>query len=95
LPAASAAFWLIDEALWAKVTPEPVRGRVYSLADAIIFLAEVGMALLGGWLVTALGPIPALAIIGGVVVLGAAGLSASSRGYKDIAGLALGDRDPL
>jgi NRE family putative nickel resistance protein-like MFS transporter len=59
-----AANWLMDEALWAELTPDKLRGRVYSLAGAVVSLAEVGMALLGGWLVTVLGPIQALFIIG-------------------------------
>jgi MFS family permease len=80
-----AAFWIIDEALWARITPDEVRGRVYSLADAVIYLAEVGTALVGGWLVYLVGPTTSLLLAGGIVVLGAAALSATSRGYKAVA----------
>jgi len=79
------ASWLMDNALWAEVTPDEVRGRVYSLAEAVVSLAEVGMALLGGWLVNARGPIQALAIMGGTIGLGAIALSALTGGYKAVA----------
>jgi MFS family permease len=82
-----AAFWIIDEAIWARITPDESRGRVYSLADAIIFLVDAGMALLGGWLVHLLGPVVALSIIGAIVVAGAVALSTVSGGYKAIARL--------
>lgn len=77
-----AAFWLIDEALWAQVTPDRVRGRVYSLADAVICLAETGMTLLGGWLVTIRGPVQAFFVIGATISLGAIVLSALARGLS-------------
>jgi MFS family permease len=76
-----AAFWLIDESLWARITPDGLRGRVYSLADAIIYLAEAATAVLGGWLVQWLGPAPALMAVGGAIAVGAVGLSAGSRGF--------------
>jgi DHA3 family macrolide efflux protein-like MFS transporter len=80
-----AANWLMDNALWARATPDRVRGRVYSLADAAIHLAEVGTTLLGGWLINVLGPIQALCIIGGTVALGAVASSAVAGGYKAVA----------
>ncbi len=80
------ANWLMDNALWAEATPDEVRGRVYSLAEAVVCLAEVGTALLGGWLVHLLGPVPALAIMGGTVSLGAIALSALTGGYRAVAG---------
>jgi NRE family putative nickel resistance protein-like MFS transporter len=70
-----AANWLMDEALWAQLTPDKVRGRVYSFAYAVVSLAEVGMALLGGWLVTVMGPIEALFIIGFTIASGAIALT--------------------
>jgi MFS family permease len=79
------ASWLMDNALWAEVTPDEVRGRVYSLAEAVVCLAEVVTALLGGWLVNVLGPIQALAIMGGTIGLGAIALSALTGGYKAVA----------
>ena len=70
-----AANWLMDEALWAQLTPDKLRGRVYSFAYAVVSLAEVGMALLGGWLVTVMGPIEALFIIGFTIASGAIALT--------------------
>jgi MFS family permease len=74
-----AAFWLMDEALWAETTPDRLRGRVYSLADAVVALAEVCTALLGGWLVSALGPIEALFIMGFTIAVGAIALAGITR----------------
>jgi NRE family putative nickel resistance protein-like MFS transporter len=74
-----AANWLMDEALWAQLTPDKVRGRVYSFAYAAISLAEVCMTLLGGWLVTVLGPIQALFIIGFSISTGAIVVTALAR----------------
>lgn len=79
-----AANWLMDNALWARATPDRVRGRVYSLADAAIHLAEVGTTLLGGWLINVLGPIQALCIIGGTVALGAVASSAVMGGHRAV-----------
>ncbi len=79
------ASWLMDNALWAEVTPDEVRGRVYSLAEAVVSLAEVGMALLGGWLVNARGPVQALAIMGVTIGLGGIALSALTGGYRAVA----------
>ena len=73
------AFWLMDQALWAETTPDKLRGRVYSLADAVIALAEVCTALLGGWLVSALGPIEALFILGFTIAVGAIALAGITR----------------
>jgi MFS family permease len=70
-----AANWLMDESLWAQLTPDKVRGRVYSLAYALVSLAEVGMALLGGWLITVMGPTEALFIIGFTIASGAIALT--------------------
>ena len=74
-----AANWLMDEALWAELTPDKVRGRVYSLSHAVVSLAEVCMTLLGGWLVTVLGPIQALFIIGLTISTGAIAVTALAR----------------
>gem|GEM_PF-761204 len=79
------ANWLIDNALWAEATPDEVRGRVYSLGSAVISLAEVGTALLGGWLVNLLGPVQALAVIGVTISLGTIALSALTGGYRAVA----------
>jgi MFS family permease len=78
-----AAFWLMDESWWAEVTPDRLRGRAYSLADAIVSLAEVVTALLGGWLVTVLGPSQALFFIGLTIASGSIGLTVVVRlGYR-------------
>lgn len=74
-----AAFWLMDEAWWAEVTPDRVRGRAYSLADATVSLAEVATALLGGWLVAVLGPTQALVIIGLTIASGTIALTVLVR----------------
>jgi NRE family putative nickel resistance protein-like MFS transporter len=79
------ASWLMDNALWAEATPDEVRGRVYSLAEAVVCLAEVGTALLGGWLVNLRGPTQALAIMGGTLGLGAIAVSVLTGGYKAVA----------
>jgi len=73
------AFWLMEEAFWAQTTPDALRGRVYSLADAVIALAEVCTALLGGWLVTILGPLEALFIVGLVIAVGPIALAGMAR----------------
>jgi MFS family permease len=83
------ASWLMDNALWAEATPDEVRGRVYSLSEAVVYLAEVSTALLGGWLVNLLGPVPALAIMGGTISLGAIALSALTGGYRAVAGFGI------
>jgi MFS family permease len=70
------AFWLMEETLWAENTTDGLRGRVYSLADAGIALAEGCTALLGGWLVSALGPLEALFIMGFTIAIGAIALAA-------------------
>jgi len=80
-----AAFWLTDDTLWAQATSNEIRGRAYSLAEAAISLAEVGTALLGGWLVNLWGPRWALLFIGVVVSMGALLLSLLSGGYKVVA----------
>ena len=80
------ANWLMGNALWAEATPDEVRGRVYSLADAVISLVEVGTALLGGWLINALGAAQALFVIGGTIGLGTIVLSALTGGYRAVAG---------
>ena len=82
------ANWLMGNALWAEATPDEVRGRVYSLADAAISLAEVGTALVGGWLINALGAARALFVIGGTVGLGTIILSALTGGYRAITRMA-------
>jgi NRE family putative nickel resistance protein-like MFS transporter len=74
-----AAFWLMEETLWAETTSDSLRGRVYSLADAVVGLAEVCTALLGGWLVSALGPIEALFFSGLTVSVGAIALAGVAR----------------
>jgi MFS family permease len=79
------ANWLMDNALWAEATLDEVRGRVYSLAEAVVCLAEVVTALLGGWLVNFFGPVQALVIMGGTIGLGAIALSALTGGYKAVA----------
>jgi MFS family permease len=73
-----AAFWLMEETLWAENTHDGLRGRVYSLADAVIALAEACAALLGGWLVSALGPLEALFIMGLTIAVGAIALAGTA-----------------
>lgn len=82
-----AAMWLTTDTLFAQITPDPLRGRVYSLADAAIHSAEVGTALLGGWLVTAWGSAAAFFAIGLTICIGSIALSAASRGFRIIADL--------
>jgi NRE family putative nickel resistance protein-like MFS transporter len=77
--------WLMDQTLWAEATPDETRGRVFSLAEAMVSLVGVVMALLGGWLIANLGPVPALAIIGLAMALGALALSLITKGYRAIA----------
>jgi MFS family permease len=79
------ASWLMDNTLWAEATSDEVRGRVYSLAEVVVCLAEAVAALLGGWLVNVRGPTQALAVMGGTIGLGAIALSALTGGYKAVA----------
>jgi len=69
------ANWLIDNTVWAEATPDAIRGRVYSLAEATVAIAEVGTALVGGELINLLGPLRALALMGGSIAAGAIGVS--------------------
>jgi len=75
----------MDQTVWAEATPDESRGRVFSLAEAVVSLVGVIMALIGGWLITTLGPITALAIIGLVMAVGALALSFITKGYRAIA----------
>jgi MFS family permease len=77
-----AAFWLTAQALFARLTPDPVRGRVFSLSDAAIYSAEAGLALVGGWLVAVWGSVAAFVAIGVGIGLGTVLLSAASSGYR-------------
>jgi NRE family putative nickel resistance protein-like MFS transporter len=77
--------WLMDQTVWAEATPDESRGRVFSLAEATVSLVGVIMALVGGWLITTLGPVTALAVIGLVMALGALALSLITRGYRAVA----------
>jgi MFS family permease len=78
------AHWLMDEALWAEATPNEIRGRVYSLAEAAVALVAVAAALLGGRLVDSRGPLQALAIIGLAMATGALLVTALTKGYRTI-----------
>jgi MFS family permease len=80
-----AAFWLTAQALLARITPDPIRGRVFSLSDAAIYSSEAGWALAGGWLVGAWGPVTAFVTIGATVAGGGLLLSMVSRGYRALA----------
>jgi MFS family permease len=77
-----AAFWLTAQALFARLTPDPVRGRVFSLSDAAIYSAEAGLALVGGWLVAVWGSVAAFVTIGVCIGLGTLLLSVASSGYR-------------
>lgn len=79
------AHWLIDQALWAEITPDESRGRVFSLAEAIVSLVAVFTTLAGGWLISTFGPILALASIGVTIAFAALALSLFNRGYRAIA----------
>jgi hypothetical protein len=61
------------------------RGRVFSLAEAIVSLVAVFSALLGGWLIATIGPVLALASIGATIAVAALALSLITRGYRAIA----------
>ena len=80
-----AAFWLSGESIWAQIVPDDIRGRVFSLADAIIHLVEAGTAILGGWLVSVRGPVEAIFIVGASMALGCVLLSVVSGGYRAVA----------
>jgi NRE family putative nickel resistance protein-like MFS transporter len=82
-----AAFWLSGESLWAQLVPDEIRGRVFSLADAIIHLVEAGTAIVGGWLVSVRGPVEAIFIVGASMAIGSVLLSVVSGGYQDVARL--------
>ena len=79
-----AALWLSGDSVWAQLVPNEIRGRVFSLADAIIHLVEAGTALLGGWLVSVRGPVEALFIMGATIAMGSVLLSAVSGGYQAV-----------
>jgi hypothetical protein len=86
-----AVFWLTGESVWAQLIPDSLRGRVYSLADATVHLAEAGMVLLGGWLVSLLGPVQALFVIGLSISVGSVLLSVASKGFKALGKLSDSD----
>jgi MFS family permease len=79
------SFWLADNTLWARATTDQVRGRVYSLIEAIIALLEVLAALLGGWLINLWGPIPSLVVIGGAISGGSVLLALLTGGHRSVA----------
>jgi MFS family permease len=80
------AAFFCDQTLWAEVTPAEARGRIFSLAEATVSLVAVVTALLSGWLIYTLSPVPALTGIGPAMALGALVLSLSNRSYRVIAG---------
>jgi len=82
-----AAFWLSGESMWAQLVPDEIRGRVFSLADAIINLVEAGTAILGGWLVSVCGPVEAIFIVGATMAIASVLLSVVSGGYQAVARL--------
>lgn len=79
------AHWLMDQTLWAEVTPDETRGRIFSLASAAVSLVAVLTALFGGWLIGTLGPVVALASIGLTVAFGALALAIFSPDYRKVA----------
>jgi MFS family permease len=78
------AHWLMDQTLWAEVTADETRGRVFSLAEAAVSLMAVILALFGGWLISKLGPVPALAVIGFIIAFGAIALSFRKSEYRAV-----------
>jgi len=78
------AHWLMDQTLWAEVTADETRGRVFSLAEAAVSLMAVITALFGGWLISRLGPVPALAVIGFIIAFGAIALSFRKSEYRAV-----------
>ena len=76
--------WLIDQALWAKVTPDHKRGRVFSLAEAAVSLAAVAAALFGGWPISSVDPVTALAIISASLSFGAIGAALITGGFRTV-----------
>jgi len=80
-----AASWLTADSLYAEVTPDAVRGRVYSIAAASYALAEAGTATLAGWMVNKFGPGIGLYVIGGAISLGAIAVAGLSGGHRAIA----------
>jgi len=79
--------WLIDQTLWAEVTPDHKRGRIFSLAEATVAMVAVIAALAGGWLISNYGPVTALAAIGLSMAIGALGVSFLGGGYKTVRGI--------
>lgn len=77
-----AAFWLANDTVFVWLTPDRMRGRVFSLADATIYSAETAWVLVGGWVASQWGPTAALFVIGLTIVGGSIVLSASSAGYR-------------
>lgn len=78
------AHWLMDQTLWAEVTADETRGRVFSLAEAAVSLVAVIAALFGGWLIGVIGPVPALAVIGFIIAFGAIALTFRKREFRAV-----------
>jgi MFS family permease len=76
--------WLIDQTLWAEVTPDEERGRIFGLAEATVAMVAVIAALAGGWLISNLGPVTALTAIGLTIAIGALAVSFIGGGYRTI-----------
>jgi hypothetical protein len=71
--------------LWAEVTTDETRGRVFSLATAAVSLVAVMTALFGGWLIGTLGPVVALASIGLSIAFGALALAIFTPDFRKVA----------
>jgi sugar phosphate permease len=79
------ASWLASDSLYAEVTPDATRGRVYSLVAASYALIEAGTATFTGWMVTQFGPGTGLYVIGGAVSVGAIVVAVLTGGHRAIA----------
>lgn len=82
--AGRATHWLVDSTLWAENTPDEIRGRVYSLATAVVYLVEIGATTIGGWLINTLGVIGGLGIVGGTISVTALGAAALAGGFRTV-----------
>jgi predicted MFS family arabinose efflux permease len=66
------AQWVLSSYGLQRLVPDRIRGRIFSFDFALITLSLGASSLLGSSLSDALGPRPAVAIVGGVAVLWAA-----------------------
>ncbi len=68
----SGATWTLSSTMLQQIVPDRLRGRVFSLDNALVTLAMAGSTWLAGWAIPAIGPRAVGASIASIALVGAA-----------------------